>query len=144
MTENTINIQGVMVSSERRSHWHWRTSVRNTMHELPVTESILEIATRHAAQAGARHITRVHLVIGQLSSLIDDSVQFYWDIISKDTIAEGAQLDFRRIPAQMQCLDCGRVYAPSPDELACPDCGSIQVKIISGEEFFLEAIEVDG
>ncbi len=109
-----------------------------------MTESILEIATRHAAQAGARRITRVHLVIGQLSSLIDDSVQFYWDIISKDTIAEGAQLDFRRIQAQLQCLDCEQVYAPTADELACPACGSIRVKIISGEEFYLEAIEVDG
>ncbi len=113
------------------------------MHELPVTESILEIATRHANQAGASRITALHLVIGQLSSLVDDSVSFYWDIISKDTIAEGARLDFRRIPAEMLCLDCSRHYSPSPDELACPDCGSIHVKVVSGDEFFLESMDIE-
>lgn len=113
------------------------------MHELPVTESILEIATRHASQAGATRITALHLVIGQLSSLVDDSVQFYWDIISQDTIAEGARLDFRRVPVEIQCLDCSQRYSPSPEELACPGCGSNHVKIISGEEFFLEAIDIE-
>ena len=55
------------------------------MHELPVTESVLEIALRHAKGAGAERITNIYLVIGQLSSIVDDSIQFYWDIVSKDS-----------------------------------------------------------
>ena len=47
------------------------------MHELPVTESILEIALRHAQEAGARRITDLYLIIGQLSTIVDDSIQFY-------------------------------------------------------------------
>ena len=38
------------------------------MHELAVTESILQIATRHAREAGASRITNLYLVIGQYSS----------------------------------------------------------------------------
>ncbi len=113
------------------------------MHELPVTESILEIANRHALQAGASHITVLHLVIGQLSSIIDDSVQFYWDIISKGTIAEGAQLEFRRIPTEFLCLDCSHRFAPDGNEFACPACGGPHVKVAAGEEFYLEAIDVE-
>ena len=82
------------------------------MHELSITESILEIALRHARQTQALRVTGLHLVIGQLSSVVDDSVQFYWDIVSKDTIAEGARLHFRRIPSEMACLECGTRYAP--------------------------------
>ena len=67
------------------------------MHELPVTESILENTLRHARGAKAVGVTDVYLVIGQLSSIIDDSVQFYWDMISEGTIAEGASLHFKRI-----------------------------------------------
>ena len=76
------------------------------MHELAVTESILNIALDYAERSGATRVTDLHLVIGQLSSIIDDSVQFYWDIVSKETICEGAVLHFERIPAQMICLDC--------------------------------------
>lgn len=113
------------------------------MHELPVTESILEIATRHAAKANASRITDLYLVIGQLSSIIDDSIQFYWDILSKDTIAEGAKLHFRRIPTEMTCLDCKKKYKPDSRDLACPFCGSVRVKIVAGEEFYVEAINVE-
>ena len=113
------------------------------MHELPVVESIIEIATRHASKVNASRITELYLVIGQLSSIIDNSVQFYWDIIAKDTIASGAKLHFRRIPAEMLCLDCNKTYSPSNKDLACPFCSSIEVKIVAGEEFFVEAINVE-
>jgi hydrogenase nickel incorporation protein HypA/HybF len=112
------------------------------MHELSVTESILEIALRHAQKAGATRIAVLNLVVGQLSSLVDDSVQFYWDIISEDTLAEGATLNFRRISVELGCLDCNERYQPHSDDLACPACGSIRIKVLSGEEFYVESIEV--
>ena len=113
------------------------------MHELPITESILEISLRHAENAGAKRVTDIYLVIGQLSSVLDDSVSFYWDIVSNETIAEGAELHFRRIQTEMLCLDCKQQYHPSEADLACPTCQSTTVKVIAGEEFSLEAIEVD-
>jgi hydrogenase nickel incorporation protein HypA/HybF len=113
------------------------------VHELPVTESILEITLRHAQQAGATRVTDLYLVIGQLSSILDDSVAFYWDIISKDTIAEGAKLHFKRIPTELECQECGKRYQPG-EELACPVCQSLQVRVVAGEEFHLESIEVEG
>ena len=113
------------------------------MHELPVTQSILEIALRHAQEHEAGRITDLHIVIGDLATIIDDSVQFYWDIISAGTIAEGAELHFRRIPIQMKCLACSHEYSPEKGELACPSCQSTQVEILAGKEFTLEAIDVD-
>lgn len=113
------------------------------MHELPVTESILEISLRHARQAHARRITDLYLVIGQLASIVDDSVQFYWDIISKDTLAEGARLHFRRIETEMHCQDCNIRYKPAAFDMSCPSCGGSNVKVVAGEEFFLESINVE-
>jgi hydrogenase nickel incorporation protein HypA/HybF len=113
------------------------------MHELSVTESILDIALRHARTAGANHITDLYLVIGQLSSIVDDSVQFYWDQLSQNTLAEGSRLHFRRIPTELLCQACGHRYAPAPDDFACPACGSVRIKVVAGEEFYLESIEVE-
>lgn len=111
------------------------------MHELMVTESLLEIALRHAREAEAPRITDLYLVIGELSSVIDDSVQFYWDIVSEGTAAEGATLHFRRILAEMACQECAETYDPKAS-LTCPACGSNKVRVVSGQEFYLEAIEV--
>jgi hydrogenase nickel incorporation protein HypA/HybF len=113
------------------------------MHELAITESILEITLRHADQAKATRVTDIHLVLGELASVVDDSVQFYWDMISADTLAEGATLHFRRIAALMECQDCEARYKPGDGQLRCPDCEGGRVKVIAGEEFRLEAIEVD-
>lgn len=111
------------------------------MHELAVTESILEIAIRHGKKANAARITDLFLVIGQLSSIVDDSVQFYWPIISADSLAEGAQLHFRRIPAEMQCRDCLCRYSPDAN-LTCPECDSSRIRVVRGDEFYLESIEI--
>lgn len=111
------------------------------MHELAVTESILEIALRHGREAGAERITDLFLVIGELSSVVDDSVQFYWNIISEGTAAAESTLHFRRISGRLGCRTCDHTYSPRED-LPCPVCGSLEIDILAGEEFYLEAIEV--
>lgn len=113
------------------------------MHELSVTESIMEIALRHASTSDAKRITNIYLVIGQLASIVDDSVQFYWDIIAKDTIAAGAALHFKRLPAKLICLDCSYQYNLDSNGFSCPNCHSDHIKVVSGEEFYMEAIDVE-
>jgi hydrogenase nickel incorporation protein HypA/HybF len=111
------------------------------MHELAVTESLLEIALRHGRAAGATAVTDLRLVVGDLSSIVDESVQFYWDIISAGTPAAGAALHFRRVPGRLGCRTCGHNYCPTAG-LPCPDCGGVDVALLAGDEFYLESIEI--
>ena len=113
------------------------------MHELSITESILEIALRHAQSLDATRIQNIYLVIGQLSTVVDESVQFYWGLVAEGTIAEDAQLQFRRIAAEMECQECRHRYPPMEDDLGCPACGGETVRVVAGDEFFVEAIDVD-
>ncbi len=113
------------------------------MHELAVTESILQIALRHLPKEEKLRIANVYLVIGQLSSIVDDSVQFYWDILTRDTLASNSILHFKRIPAEFLCLNCNTRYHPEKEFLECPTCSASEVKIIAGEEFYIEAIDVE-
>jgi hydrogenase nickel incorporation protein HypA/HybF len=113
------------------------------MHELAVTENLLNLALRHAEQASARRVTDLYMVIGELTTIVGDSVQFYWDIVSKGTPCEGACLHFERIPAQFRCQDCGTQYPLNGDLRGCPQCASSRVLVAAGGEFRLESIEVD-
>ncbi len=110
------------------------------MHELAVTQSILDIALKHA---GARTVKQVNLVIGQFSSIVDDSVQFYWDIIAKGSLAEGAQLRFERILGEMTCSACGHTFHPGTETFACPACASNTVRVSKGREFYMDSIDVE-
>ena len=113
------------------------------MHELYATQAILEKALQKAAEGNARRITELHIVVGEISTYSDDSVRFYWDEISKGTIAEGANLVFRHVSAELQCMACFTKYQPVEGEILCPSCGSSGARILAGEEFYLEALDVD-
>jgi len=57
------------------------------MHEFSVTESLLALALEKAGQAGAGRVTRINLVLGEMSGVVGECVQFYFEALSRDTIA---------------------------------------------------------
>ncbi|HTP01310.1 MAG TPA: hydrogenase maturation nickel metallochaperone HypA [Anaerolineales bacterium] len=113
------------------------------MHELYATQAILNKALEKAGEQNAGHILNVYIVVGEISSYSDDSVQFYWDEISKGTLAEDAKLHFRHVQAELQCMTCGTKYHPPEGEIICPQCGSTGARIWSGEEFYMEALDIE-
>jgi len=113
------------------------------MHELSITQEILNIALEKAKEAEANRICQINLVIGEISSVVDDCVQYYFDFISRDTIANGAKLNFRRIPLQVKCRICGNEFSPSEEPWKCTVCQQWDAEIIGGNEFYMESIEVE-
>jgi hydrogenase nickel incorporation protein HypA/HybF len=113
------------------------------MHELAVTESILKTSLEYAEKEQAKKVTDVFLVIGKLSSYVDDSIQFYWDYVSKDTICCKSLLHFDRIPAKMLCLDCQTEFVLTDDLSPCPKCGSARLRILTGDEFRIDSIQIE-
>ncbi|MEN4013352.1 MAG: hydrogenase maturation nickel metallochaperone HypA [Bellilinea sp.] len=113
------------------------------MHELAVTESVLDIALRHAVQAEAKRVIDIYLVIGTLSSIVDESVQFYWSIIAQDTLCQDASLHFQRVPARIRCQNCQTEYEIKDALSPCIQCQSFHLQVIGGEEFYVESIAIE-
>jgi len=113
------------------------------MHEYSITESMLSLALEKAGEAKAARITRINLVVGELAGVVGDCVQFYFDAISKNTIASGAELSFEMKPVSLRCRKCEKVFSPINHEWSCPDCHEVGVEIVSGRECYMESIEVE-
>ena len=113
------------------------------MHEYAVTKSIIRIAATEAEKAGAQKVTAINLVLGDLSTVVDDSVRLYFPLIAAGTPAEGAELNFRRIRAEFFCRHCEKPFVKPAHGFDCPVCGNYGTPTAVGKEFYVESIEVD-
>ena len=113
------------------------------MHELSITQSILSIALEQAKAAQADKITKIDLTIGELAGIVDECVEFYFDLLSKDTIAAEASLSFHQPPTKLRCRNCATTFSPGNLDWACPNCREQKIEIVSGRECFVSSIEVN-
>ena len=113
------------------------------MHELSIVESLLALVLQHAEQAEADKVVSVNLVVGELSGVVDEAVEFYWDFLTTETIAKDSRIIFRHVPASLKCRKCGETFLSSEHGYVCPKCREQQVDIIAGRELFVESLEVE-
>jgi hydrogenase nickel incorporation protein HypA/HybF len=114
------------------------------VHELAITQNLLKVVLDEAKAARANKVTRINLVVGELSGAVSDCVQFYFDILKKDTAAvQEAAIDFKQVPAQLKCRDCQTEFHPQDAPWVCPGCGSHSIEIIGGRDCYIESIEVE-
>ena len=112
------------------------------LHEYAITESILEIVQAEAARAGAGSVDEITLVVGELTTFVDSSIEFYFTEMSRGTAAEGARLRFQRLEAKAHCSGCGADFRPHNAFFTCPQCRSAVFELKQGQELFIESIEV--
>lgn len=113
------------------------------MHELSITQSILNIAVSSAENAGAKKINGINITLGEMSGCVPQYIQEYFNIVSDGTIAHNAKLNFKTVPAMAQCLECGKQTHMIRFRFRCEHCGSQKLKIISGKEFLVDSIDIE-
>ena len=111
------------------------------MHELSIAQSILDTVVAEATEHRAQRVVNIRLRIGELTAIVRDALTFSFEVIAKDTCAEGAVLDIEHIPWQLRCSGCQHAYVVQRDNLACPLCGATGGETIAGRE--LQILEMD-
>ena len=113
------------------------------MHEYAIAENIIALVLEEAKSAGANKVIIINIIIGEISSVIPESVELYFEPLSKDTLLEGARLNFINVYAELKCNQCGKIYLKMKHGIECPDCRGVGVFTEKGREFYVESIEVD-
>ena len=114
------------------------------MHELAITENIIKIASEEAEKHRVKKVMEIRIEVGELTGLIPACIQHYFDIVSKGTPVEGAKLVVKKLPISIRCSICGNEEEITKSiSYSCSKCDSYDIKIIGGNEFLIQSLEVE-
>ncbi len=113
------------------------------MHEMSLCENILQIIEDNAMSQGFNKVKVVWLEIGSLSGVEVDAMRFGFDVVTRSSLADHARLEIIEVPGEAWCMPCSKTVPVKQRFDACPNCGSYQLQVTSGEEMRIKELEVE-
>jgi hydrogenase nickel incorporation protein HypA/HybF len=113
------------------------------MHEMGIAEQLVQISL----DAIPKDITDpkvviLNLRIGKLASVVEHSLTFCFEIITKDTPLENVKLMIESVPVKIRCKICRQEWETDSPMFKCPDCDEGEVEMISGREIEITSMEL--
>ncbi len=112
------------------------------MHEMALATSVLQIVESTARLHGALRVSAVRLEIGRLSHVEPEALRFSFDVMTRDSLADGARLEILATDGTAWCMRCSDSVALERLGDACPRCGSYQLQVTGGDEMRVKDIEI--
>jgi len=100
------------------------------MHELGIAHEVLDIVTE---SSGGARVRRIVLEVGRLTAVMPEALQFCFEVASRETVAEGAELQILEPRARARCRACGSEALLESAWDGCR-CGSMDLEWLSGSE----------
>jgi len=113
------------------------------VHEMSLAEGVLQLMEDAAASQGFSKVKTVWLEIGRLAGVEPEALRFCFDVVTRDSLADGAKLEIIEIPGQGWCMQCSDNVEVAALFGACPQCGSHQIQVTGGNEMRVRELEVD-
>ncbi len=114
------------------------------MHELSIAASIVEAVTESASAYPGARVKEVRLRVGALSSVVDDALQFCWQLATDGTPLAGSALVINKLPVIVHCDACGvDAELEGVQSFRCPRCGELAADLRQGRELEIESIELE-
>ena len=114
------------------------------MHEMSIAQNVVQIVEAELAKLShPATVTQINLRVGNLRAVIPESLRFCFSVLAKGTVLQSARLHIEQLPVRIECQSCkaGR-YLDVPI-FVCPECGSRDVRVVSGEELHIRSIEIE-
>lgn len=112
------------------------------MHELSLSQGMLEIIEQQAAVADFDRVRAVRLEVGALSCVERQALEFCFESVTRGSVAEGAALVITDVPGAAWCWDCEAVVPLARRGEACEHCDGYRLKVKDGEQVRIVELEV--
>lgn len=109
-----------------------------------MVSSIVESVTAALAAYPGAQVREVRLRVGALAAVVEDSLQFCYEIATEDTPLAGSKLVVHVLPVIAHCEPCGRdVTLASLQSFRCPLCGQPVSELRQGRELEIDSVEIE-
>jgi Zn finger protein HypA/HybF involved in hydrogenase expression len=100
------------------------------VHELGITQGIIDRAREAAAASGGVRVTDLFLTMTPLADFSQDSIEMYFEMLTQDDeFFAGAELHFTHEAVAATCLSCSDEFTTDAPQPVCPQCGSLTVSL---------------
>jgi hydrogenase nickel incorporation protein HypA/HybF len=100
------------------------------VHELGITQGIIDRARDAAVENGAKGVTAVYVVMTPAADFTEDSIDMYFTMLTQDDdLFRGAALHVEHRPVSAMCVDCSDEFSVEAPQPVCPQCGSYNVRL---------------
>ena len=110
---------------------------------MSLCQSLLDIMEQQAVEQDYRRVKRVILEIGSLAGVETEALRFGFDVVMRDSLAEGAQLEILERPAMAWCFDCSASVQIAARGEPCPRCQGYKLQCDGGDEMRILELEVE-
>ncbi|RLA07129.1 MAG: hydrogenase maturation nickel metallochaperone HypA [Gammaproteobacteria bacterium] len=113
------------------------------MHEMSLCEGVLDVIEDSAKAQNFKKVSQIFLEIGNLSGVEIEAMKFCFAAVMRDSIADKAKLTIIKKEGLAWCMKCAKKVKVKQKFDKCPDCGSYQLQIVSGDEMKIKELEVE-
>ena len=111
------------------------------MHEMGIAQQLFQIAIDSIPEEEKKpRVEQVNLKIGKLAAVVEHSLTFCFDIISKDSPLEDAVLNIETVPVTIHCKGCGNRWEVDNPVFTCPHCDENDIELVTGREIQVASI----
>lgn len=113
------------------------------MHELGIITNVVESAKSVAMQNYAMSIDVINLKIGVMREVIDDALNFSFDILKEDEpLLKKCKLNVDYVSPKYFCPQCDNIFEEDRFHRTCPKCNNPLTELIEGDELEIDSIEI--
>jgi len=114
------------------------------MHELSIVSSVVDTVIESLEKYPGARVLEVRLRVGALAAVVEDSLQFCYELATRETALEGSRLVVKIVPVMVHCGACGKDgELESLQSFRCPHCGEPAADVRQGREMEIESVEIE-
>lgn len=111
------------------------------MHELQIVQDLFIKVKKITKKNKLKKIKTINIILGEFTGFVDESIDFYWQIITQNTILKNSKIKIKRQKGKLKCLKCGHILDYNQKVDLCPKCKSFKLKTIKGDKLELKSID---